>query len=68
MKGEEFAMNPEDPPGDPDILVTESWESVLAKIRLAAEENRRTGKPSGCDTLLEDRRLERERELREEGW
>jgi AbrB family looped-hinge helix DNA binding protein len=24
--------------------------------------------PSGTDILLEDRRLERERELREEGW
>jgi AbrB family looped-hinge helix DNA binding protein len=26
------------------------------------------GLPSGTDMLLEDRRLERERELREEGW
>ena len=26
------------------------------------------GGPSGTDMLLEDRRLERERELREEGW
>jgi AbrB family looped-hinge helix DNA binding protein len=26
------------------------------------------GRPSGTDMLLEDRRLERERELREEGW
>ena len=27
-----------------------------------------SGGPSGTDMLLEDRRLERERELREEGW
>jgi hypothetical protein len=26
------------------------------------------GGPSMCDSLLEDRRLERERELAEEGW
>jgi hypothetical protein len=61
-------MKPDDPTAGPDILVTESWESVLAKIRLAAEADSRAGRPSACDMLLEDRRLERERELREEGW
>jgi AbrB family looped-hinge helix DNA binding protein len=44
-------------------------ETLAAKLRLI-EENRgcTAGGPSGTDLLLAERRLERERELREEGW
>jgi hypothetical protein len=53
----------------PDIVVTEPLESLRTKIRLAAGKNKRpSGTPSGCDLLIEERRAERERELREEGW
>ncbi|HEX4758545.1 MAG TPA: AbrB/MazE/SpoVT family DNA-binding domain-containing protein [Terracidiphilus sp.] len=48
------------------ILEPETLAMKLRKIKemrgIAA------GKPSLCDELLEDRRRERERELREEGW
>lgn len=48
------------------ILKPETLTAKLAMIKkmrgIAA------GGPSLCDELLEDRRLERERELREEGW
>jgi AbrB family looped-hinge helix DNA binding protein len=48
------------------ILKPETAASKLAMIKkmrgIAA------GGPSLCDELLEDRRRERERELREEGW
>jgi len=44
-------------------------DTVAAKIRRIEEMRGCTaGYPSGTDLLLEDRRLERERELREEGW
>jgi hypothetical protein len=44
-------------------------ETIAAKLRLIEEMRGCTaGGPSGTDMLLEDRRLERERELREEGW
>jgi AbrB family looped-hinge helix DNA binding protein len=44
-------------------------ETLAAKLRLIDEMQGCTaGLPSGTDLLLEDRRLERERELAEEGW
>lgn len=44
-------------------------ESLTAKLRRIDEMQGCTaGLPSGTDLLLEDRRLERERELAEEGW
>ncbi|HEY1161206.1 MAG TPA: AbrB/MazE/SpoVT family DNA-binding domain-containing protein [Terracidiphilus sp.] len=44
-------------------------ESLAAKLLLIEELRGCTaGGPSGTDMLLADRRLERERELREEGW
>lgn len=44
-------------------------ETLAAKLRKIKEMRGITkGGPSGTDLLLEDRRLERERELREEGW
>jgi AbrB family looped-hinge helix DNA binding protein len=44
-------------------------ETLAAKLRKIDEMCGYTaGGPSGTDILLEDRRLERERELREEGW
>ena len=43
--------------------------TLSAKLRLIDEMQGCTaGLPSGTDMLLEDRRLERERELAEEGW
>ncbi len=44
-------------------------ETLAAKLRLIDEMcGYTTGGPSGTEILLEERRLERERELREEGW
>ena len=44
-------------------------ESLAAKLRRIDEMQGCTaGFPSGTDMLLEDRRLERERELAKEGW
>jgi len=44
-------------------------ETLAAKLRKIKEMRGCTaGGPSGTEMLLEDRRLERERELREEGW
>ena len=44
-------------------------DTVEARIqRMKALRGITAGGPSGTDMLLEDRRLERERELREEGW
>ncbi len=44
-------------------------ETLAAKLRKIDEMCGYTaGGPSGTEILLEDRRLERERELREEGW
>ena len=44
-------------------------QTLEAKLRLIDEMCGITaGGPSMTDMLLEDRRLERERELREEGW
>jgi AbrB family looped-hinge helix DNA binding protein len=52
--------------GQEVILRPETLAAKLATIKqlrgIAA------GGPSLCDELLEDRRRERERELREEGW
>lgn len=44
-------------------------ETFAAKLRRIDEMCGYTaGGPSGTEILLEDRRLDRERELREEGW
>ncbi len=44
-------------------------ETLAAKFRMIEMMRGCTaGGPSGTDILLEDRRIERERELREEGW
>ena len=44
-------------------------QTLAAKLRLIDEMQGCTaGYPSGTDILLEDRRLERQRELEEEGW
>jgi len=44
-------------------------ETLTAKLALIREMRGITaGGPSMCDELIEDRRRERERELREEGW
>jgi AbrB family looped-hinge helix DNA binding protein len=44
-------------------------QTLAAKLRLIDEMQGCTaGLPSGTDMLLEDRRLERARELAEEGW
>lgn len=44
-------------------------ETLAAKLRKIKEMRGYTaGGPSMCDELIEDRRKERERELREEGW
>ena len=44
-------------------------ETLEAKLRLIDEMQGCTaGYPSGTDMLLEDRRLERQRELEENGW
>jgi hypothetical protein len=44
-------------------------DGLAEKIRRIKELRGITaGLPSGTDMLLEDRRLERERELAEEGW
>jgi AbrB family looped-hinge helix DNA binding protein len=44
-------------------------ETIAAKLRKIRQMRGSTaGLPSGTDILLEDRRLERERELLEEGW
>jgi AbrB family looped-hinge helix DNA binding protein len=44
-------------------------ETIAAKLRLIDEMQGCTaGLPSGTDMLLEDRRIERARELAKEGW
>ncbi|MGH9598436.1 MAG: AbrB/MazE/SpoVT family DNA-binding domain-containing protein [Terracidiphilus sp.] len=44
-------------------------ETLAAKLAMIKKMRGITaGGPSLCDELLEDRRRERERELREEGW
>jgi len=48
------------------ILKPETLTAKLATIRKLRGIT--AGGPSLCDELLEDRRQERERELREEGW
>jgi AbrB family looped-hinge helix DNA binding protein len=48
------------------ILKPETLTAKLATIRKMRGIT--AGGPSLCDELLEDRRRERERELREEGW
>ncbi|MGA3033626.1 MAG: AbrB/MazE/SpoVT family DNA-binding domain-containing protein [Terracidiphilus sp.] len=48
------------------ILKPQSLEAELRRIK--AMRGYTAGGPSGTDILLEDRRRERERELREEGW
>jgi AbrB family looped-hinge helix DNA binding protein len=45
------------------------FETLAAKLRRIKEMRGFTaGGPSGTDLLFEERRKERERELREEGW
>jgi len=52
-----------------DFTITDAPEAVAEKIRMVADLSRRPAVvPSGTDVLLDDRRRERERELREEGW
>ena len=48
------------------VLKPETLTAKLAAIRKMRGIT--AGGPSLCDELLEDRRRERERELREEGW
>jgi AbrB family looped-hinge helix DNA binding protein len=48
------------------LLELDTVESRILKMK--ALRGITAGGPSGTDSLLEDRRLERERELREEGW
>jgi len=48
------------------ILDPQSLQAQLRRIK--AMRGYTAGGPSGTDILLEDRRLERERELREEGF
>jgi hypothetical protein len=56
-------------PRQHDFEITDPPEVVAEKIRLALEADKRLpGERSLCDELLEDRRRERERELREEGY
>jgi AbrB family looped-hinge helix DNA binding protein len=44
-------------------------QTLAAKLRLIDEMQGITaGYPSGTEMLLEDRRIERQRELEEEGW
>lgn len=44
-------------------------ETLVAKLAMIKKmRGIAAGGPSLCDELLEDRRRERERELREEGW
>lgn len=48
------------------IVDAQSLEAKLQRIR--SVRGITAGGPSMCDSLIEDRRRERERELREEGW
>jgi AbrB family looped-hinge helix DNA binding protein len=48
------------------IVDAHSLEAQLQRIR--SLRGITAGGPSMCDSLIEDRRRERERELREEGW
>lgn len=48
------------------VVNPRSLSAELARIR--ALRGITAGGPSGTDMLIEDRRRERERELREEGW
>jgi len=48
------------------VLDPETLTARLKKIR--SLRGLTAGGPSGTDLLFEERRLERERELREEGW
>ena len=51
----------------PEVVLTPETETAtLARIKKLRGIT--AGGPSMCDELLEDRRRERERELREEGW
>lgn len=52
--------------GSEVVLRPETLATKLAMIRRMRGIS--AGGPSLCDELLEDRRRERERELREEGW
>jgi hypothetical protein len=53
----------------PDFVISDPPEVVAEKMRLAKETDRLLfGERSLCDELLEDRRRERERELREDGY
>jgi AbrB family looped-hinge helix DNA binding protein len=48
------------------IVDAQSLEAKLQRIR--SMRGITAGGPSGTDILIEDRRRERERQLREEGW
>ena len=48
------------------VVDAQSLEAKLQRIR--SVRGITAGGPSMCDSLIEDRRRERERELREEGW
>ena len=53
----------------PDFVITDPPELVAEKLRLAKEADKLLfGERSLCDELLKDRRLERERELRKDGY
>jgi hypothetical protein len=53
----------------PDFEITDPPELVAEKLRLAKEANKLWfGERSLCDEFLQDRCLERERELREDGY
>jgi hypothetical protein len=57
------------PSNYPGIVITDPPEIVAEKIRLAAAiEKAHKSALSGTDLLLEDRRIERERELPKEGF
>jgi hypothetical protein len=56
-------------PRPSQFVIIDPPEVVAEKMRLPSEANRRhSGERSLCDEFHEDRRRERERELREEGW
>jgi len=48
------------------VVNPKSLSAELARIK--SMRGITAGGPSMCDSLIEDRRRERERELREEGW
>jgi hypothetical protein len=56
-------------PRQTGFVITDPAEVVAEKMRLVSEADKLLrGERSLCDEFLEDRRLERERELRKEGF